>query len=169
MRKLANTYVMRVLIVAFAVVQLLFLTPHHHHGGSDAACIDIRHCIVAEAEAHDDCDGNHDECGSHAPAVCNDGHGLCTDHSHQGSDDECRYTTIDFFVPERGANHDFATFAIDLHGHFCGTCGGSVCLPEEHGDDIRAKEGVRHPREAEPLHISYIAAAIPPRAPSFTV
>ena len=145
-------------------MQTVVMLPHHHHEDSDAPCINMFHCLGACSDmiAHEcGCGHNHEQPGQQMPG--ND------THRHDGSGTECALSHIDMIRAERerigGPVEMPAPPMIAQEIHICAVHDADLIYCRNTIDQLDRKLL----RTEIPLVTSYIAAAIPPRAPSFTV
>lgn len=149
--------VLKLLMGLCLVMQALFLLPHHHHGGDEVPCLDVMHCLEAGSDARGD-----------SPAE--DGkHGSSGEHSHDSEGKKCSMNDIEQLRIDsdslRGASQNgasamsLAVFTVGSDDDACGHC---------HLDSV-LDLSIRRNRGIPSVHIAYIAQALPPRAPSFTV
>ncbi len=150
-------------------MHVLVLSPHHHHGEAGVPCLNFMHCTAAGATA--DC-GTDMVCGAAEGHRHNesesDKHGDSAGHRHDAKDDACSVNDIDLARAAREdgrpnllSDSDILLYAVFLVGAEEDPCGH--CRIDNISElSIRRNTGV------PPAHIAYIAAAMPPRAPSFT-
>lgn len=163
MVRLKKNLIFRVLGVVCVFMQFAAILPHHHHEGSTAPCINLMHCIsdcndaVASAHPHCGCDCAH---GDDGPAA--------DSHRHDTGDPECRFNHIDLISMREQHEQAGVFVAGDMPAlpvyHLC----TSQCVEGSRCEVALSSSECFRQRDDGPLHIAYITAAIPPRAPSFT-
>lgn len=149
---------MKLLMGLCLVMQALFLLPHHHHGDDEMPCLNIMHCLEAGSDSRPD-----------SPSEGDGKHGSFGEHSHDSEGKECSMNDIgqlriDFdsmrSASQNGASAQcLAVFTVGSDDDTCGHC---------HLDSV-LDLSIRRNRGIPSVHIAYIAQALPPRAPSFTV
>ncbi len=170
MGKIGKKAAVKLLFALCIVMQAVVVLPHHHHEGSAAACVDVFHCVPAgegdcgsgrEVGAHDH---NHDRYHDHDRAADRA-------HNHDADDSDCRLKRTDYIASMRkGGGESTAQlpqFTAILFAAYC-------CAAEHSASCVRLQDELSPlifecNRGALPIHTHYIAAATPPRAPSFTV
>lgn len=145
--------VIRIFMVLCLLMQALAVVPHHHHGGSEAPCLNIVHCLESECEAEVICDRE-----SHEHR-----------HSHGAQEGRCSFDDRELFRIDRedtrlnllsNSNLLFCTvFTVGSDEDPCGHCRFDRIL----------ELSIRQNRGVPGLYTAYIATALQPRAPSFTV
>lgn len=145
------------LVTLCIMMQVVVMLPHHHHEGSGVPCVNMFHrtdgCAVPAEKACDCC-----------------GHGqLPARESHNHDTDVCVLSHFEMIHPVReriaGPAEIAALPVIAQAVHICTVhdINAAACR-----DTINQLDRKRL-RVEVPLPRSYIARAIPPRAPSFTV
>lgn len=160
MAEFIDKKVFKVLMGLCLAMQVMALVPHHHHGENEAPCINIMHCVMAQC-VH----GSEAAADFHYDHKCSDAVG----HSHGTKDGKCSIDDIDMLRVDREdvrpnllTGNDILFYAVFLVGAEedpCGHCYLDNIL------DISARLNTGVPS----VHTDYMAVALPPRAPSFTV
>ena len=153
-----NKKIFRVLMGICMAMHILALVPHHHHGDNEIPCINIMHCIMAECNETADGDAYTDADSSNA-----------TRHSHGAKEGKCSMDKIDMLKVDREdvrpnllTDSDilfYSAFLVGAEEDRCGHC----YLDNILNISVRLNTGVPS------VHTAYVAIALPPRAPSFTV
>lgn len=136
-------------------MQVLALMPHHHHGEDERPCINLIHCI-GDTYVH--------ECAANEPPSLADRQEEEENHNHGTKDGKCSINKIDVLRVDREDvrnNLDILlhlVFIVGSEGDSCGHC---------YLDNILELNIKQNP-DVTPVHVAYIAVAMPPRAPSFT-
>lgn len=184
MRHIRRNIVLRVFMVLCAVAQVVAVMPHHHHESSGTACINPLHCLAdSHTHEHNASETGGDNCpepgcadcpGHTGGSVCHDGCSkACTSHKclhntsghrHSGNGSDCDATHLDLNPPARdeitltapvlwlaGSDYDLVTAE-------------PVAEPTTRGIGEITTGSVYYGTLA--LFPSFIASAIPPRAPS---
>lgn len=158
----------RILVAACVLMQLAVMLPHHHHGDSNIPCINVFHCTGGCA---DECGerrvcGCGRFCGHHAPA---DSRIPADDaRSHDDGTSPCVLSLTQMLRLERERIQGPSEFTVQLlalqtgfihtvHDAHAAISLNTLARPDRDGPGIGAASLT-----------AYIAAAIPPRAPSFT-
>ena len=153
----AKISIVKLVAVLCCMAQGVSAMPHHHHGDASAACLVLSHCLQH---------GSSDGCGDCDEAPV--GEAGCEGHSHDASG-ACCTVEVDLLVP---GDRDDSVPAPLPSSHDGLACLHTCCrFAADH--ELRARITLRAsldgvPPEVPILHTDYIAAAIPPRAPSFT-
>lgn len=150
----------KILVATCILMQLAVIMPHHHHDNSGMPCVNIFHCTGDHAEKQ------------HHTCACGDRHcdGPVADtHGHDTGGTPCVLSLTDMIRPERERVAGPSEFTVQLfavqtviirtiHDADAATCLNTIIRL----DRKRSGIGIAN-------HTEYLVAAIPPRAPSFTV
>lgn len=165
MTRITQGILAQVFVTVCICMQVLVMLPHHHHEGSNAPCINMFHCMgdCTEVVAHE-CG-----CGGHHAHPAGDTAAAEGTHHHDGSGSECALSHLDMIRAERervgGPAEMPAPPMIAQEIHICAIHDADLANCRNTITQLDRKRL----RTEIPLVTSYIAAAIPPRAPSFTV
>lgn len=163
MTRITKGIIAKLLVTVCILMQVVILLPHHHHEGSDMPCVNIFHCgdnRCAHTRSHASCGCGGNHCGDLQQA---DG----DTHNHD-AEDSCVLSRTDMIRLERERFAAPVTIDVQLFAaqaiHICPIHDAEAvnCL------NTITQLNSKRLRVKIPLPASYIATAIPPRAPSFT-
>lgn len=163
MTRITKGILAQILVTACILMQVVVMLPHHHHDGSSAPCINLFHCGDG---CSDSPAGHHCGCGAdHGPQQ------LPADNSHHHDTEgvPCSITHLDVIRLER----EEIAGPTELAAQMMAAQAIHICQLHD-SDAIECYNTItqldrKRLRVDAPLHTSYIVAATPPRAPSFTV
>ncbi len=144
----------RTMLALCLLAQVAFIVPHHHHG--EGACINVLHCLAAQAPDAGCCGHDHGRQGHDADAT----------HDHDTPDRGCAITHVTMPAPRTEERATAApALAIDLllpcESCFCDKC-------DEIYHSLLSGLIIREVPDERPAYAAIVPRTAPARGPSVT-